>query len=116
VKALVDSKKTLLDATPELLAKAAQESAGLTLTVKNADIVSCTNPRKLVETYKVQGGPSPTEVRRGLSVRQKGMQQNRKIIAKLAEQQVKAELALKEKVEAYSNSNSQQSVRLKKLN
>lgn len=116
VKALIDSKKTLLDATPELVAKAAQESAGITLAVKNADIVSCTNPRKLVETYKVQGGPSPTEVQRGLSARQKNMTQNTKVVAKLQEQQTKAKKTLDEKVAAYSLSNSQESVKLKKLN
>jgi argininosuccinate lyase len=62
VKSLIDSKQTLLDATPELLQKVAQEAAGIKLTVKSNDIIECTNPRKLIETYKVQGGPSPEEV------------------------------------------------------
>jgi argininosuccinate lyase len=116
VKALIDSNKTLLDATPELLSKVAEESVGLTLMVKNEDIVSCTNPRKLVETYKVQGGPSPTEVQRGLYARQKTMAKNRKVVDKLQEQQSNAQEALNSKVEAYSLSNSQESVKLKKLN
>jgi argininosuccinate lyase len=116
VKALIDSHKTLLDATPELLSKVAEESTGLTLMVKNEDIVSCTNPRKLVETYKVQGGPSPTEVQRGLYARQKTMAKNRKVVDKLQEQQSNAQTALNSKVEAYSLSNSQESVKLKKLN
>ena len=66
VKALIDSKQTLIDATPQLLQKVAMEAAAVKLTVKSEDIVSCTNPRKLIETYKVQGGPSPAEVERAL--------------------------------------------------
>ena len=66
VKTLIDSKQTLLDATPELLQKVAQEAAGVKLTVKKEDIVECTNPRKIVETYKVQGGPSPVEVEKSI--------------------------------------------------
>jgi hypothetical protein len=116
VKALIHSNKILLDATPELLSKVAEESAGLTLMVKNEDIVSCTNPRKLIETYKVQGGPSPTEVQRGLYVRQKTMAKNRKVVDKLQEQQSNTQTILNSKVEAYSLSNSQESVKLKKLN
>ena len=54
VKALIDSKQTLIDATPELLTKVAKESVGIKLTVKKEDIVECTNPRKLIETYKVK--------------------------------------------------------------
>ena len=71
VKALIDSKKTLLDATPQLLQKVAQESAGMALKVKSEDIVSCTNPRKLIETYKVQGGPSRKEVERSIAQERK---------------------------------------------
>ena len=67
VKALIDSKQTLLDATPELLQKVALETLGIKLTVKKEDIVECTNPRKLIETYKVQGGPSPAEVERAIT-------------------------------------------------
>jgi argininosuccinate lyase len=114
VKALIDSHKTLLDATPELISDAAQESAGLTLMVRNDDIVSCTNPRKLVETYKVQGGPSPTEVQRGLYARQKILAKRRNIVDGLQEQQSTAHKALNSKVEAYSLSDSQESVKLKK--
>ncbi len=47
--------------------KVAQETADVKLTVKKADIFECTNPRKLVETYKVQGGPSPAEVERSIT-------------------------------------------------
>jgi len=114
VKALIESKKNLLDATPDLLSKAAQQSTGLTLTVKNEDIVSCTNLRKLVETYKVQGGPSPIEVQRGLYARQKTMAKSRKVLDNLQEQQSNSQKVLNSKVEAYSLSSSQESVKLKK--
>ena len=66
VKSLIDSNQTLLDATPELLQKVALESAGVKLTVKKEDLADCTNPRKIVETYKVQGGPAPGEVKKSI--------------------------------------------------
>jgi argininosuccinate lyase len=102
VKSLVDSKQTLLDATPELLQKVAQEAAGIKLTVKKEDIVSCTNPRKLIETYKVQGGPSPAEVERVITNRKKSMAQTKTNITKLKQNLVNAENALTSTIEAYS--------------
>ena len=68
VKSLIDSNQTLLDATPELLQKVALESAGVKLTVKEEDLADCTNPRKIVETYKVQGGPAPSEVKKFIKI------------------------------------------------
>ena len=116
VKTLIDSKKNLLAATPELLQKTAQEVAGIKLAVKSEDIISCINLRKLVETYKVQGGPSPKEVERIISARNKTMGQDKNNIAKLEKKLANAETALKLIVETYSLSNSRKNVRLKNLN
>jgi argininosuccinate lyase len=116
VKALIDSKKTLLDATPELIQKSAHEVAGIKLTVKSEDIVSCTNLRKLVETYKVIGGPSPKEIERAISARNKTISKDKNTIAKLKEKIANADAALKATVEAYSLSNTPKNVRLKNPN
>jgi argininosuccinate lyase len=62
VRALIDSNKTLIDTSPEFLQKVAMDSEGIKVFVKKQDLFECTNPRKLVETYKVLGGPSPKEV------------------------------------------------------
>lgn len=71
VKVLVDSKKTLLDVSPELIQKVALETTNIKIIVDKQDLFECTNPRKIVETYKVHGGPSPKEVNRFLRVRHK---------------------------------------------
>jgi argininosuccinate lyase len=113
VKALFDEKKTLNDATPQLLQKAAMESAGVKLAVRSEDIVSCTNLRKLIETYKVQGGPSPTEVKRALKTRNKTLIENKKVIATLKDNLAVAEITLNKTVDAYSSSKSIESVKLK---
>jgi argininosuccinate lyase len=113
VKSLVDSKQTLLDATPELLQKVAQEAAGIKLTVKIKDIVECTNPRKLIETYKVQGGPSPVEVERAITTKNKTQTQTKTSIAKLQEKLANAEKTLNSTVESYILSNSSKNGRLK---
>jgi argininosuccinate lyase len=116
VKALIDSKQTLMDATPELLQKVALESAGIKLMVKKDDIVECTNPRKLIETYKVQGGPSPAEVERVITTRKKNMALAKTNITKLKQNLANAESKLDSIAESYSLSNSSTIVRLKKSN
>jgi argininosuccinate lyase len=106
VKSLIDSEKTILDATPELLRKVAQEAAGLKLSVKMEDIVDCTNPRKLVETYKILGGPSPVEVERAIKISEKNMGDAKSSIAKLKKNLADAERNLNRVVESYALSSS----------
>jgi len=69
VKTLLDNEMTLSDLTPELLQKAAQDSAGLTLNVKLEDIQESIDPSKFVESHKTKGGPAPAEVKRMLKIR-----------------------------------------------
>ena len=102
VKALVDSNKSLLDATPQLLQKAAYDSAGIKLAVKNEDIISCANPRKLVETYKVIGGPSRKEVERSITARKKTMNQTNAVVLKNEEQLVDLGKKLDQIIHDYS--------------
>jgi len=102
VKALIDSKHTLNDVTPQLLEKIALDVAGVKLTVKSEDIVSCTNLRKLIETYKVQGGPSPAEVERVLHARTKTVADNKKAVKELKEYLAAAEDTLNKTVKEYS--------------
>ena len=116
VKALIASKQTLLDATPELLQKVAQEAAGVKLAIKKEDIVECTNLRKLIETYKVQGGPSPAEVERAILSRNKILTQAKTGITKLQENLANAEKTLNLTMESYSQPNSSKSGRLKNSN
>jgi argininosuccinate lyase len=116
VKSLIDSKQTLLDATPELLHKVAQEATGTKLTVTREDIVECTNLRKLIETYKVLGGPSPAEVERAIISRNKNLLQSKTGITKLKENLASAEKTLNSTVESYSHLNSSKNGRLKNSN
>jgi argininosuccinate lyase len=115
VKTLIDSKQSLLDATPELLQKVAQESACVKLMVKTQDMLECTNPRKLVETYKVQGGPSPAEVEKSITTQNKTLMQTKTSVTKLQENLVDAEHTLNLAVESYISKSSKNG-RLKKLN
>lgn len=85
VKALIESKKTLLDATPELLEKVARENAGIKLAIESEDLAECTSPRKLVETHRAQGGPSPNEVKRALAARAEEFKLSKTSVARLEE-------------------------------
>jgi argininosuccinate lyase len=113
VKVLIDSKLTLFDATPGMLQKIAQEIAQIKLTVKKADIVECTNPSKLIETYKVQGGPSPAEVERSITSTNKTLTQTKTNIAKLKDNLTNAENTLNSTVKSYSQIGSSKNGRLK---
>ena len=107
VKSLVDSKKTLLDATPELLQKVAMESAGIELSVKPEDIVDCTSPRKLVETHKVLGGPSPVDVERAIKTGRKNMAETKSNIVNLKNHVADAQRKLNRVVESYASAASE---------
>jgi hypothetical protein len=88
------------------LKKVAQEATGVKLSVKREDIVDCTNPRKLVETYKILGGPSPVEVERAIKTSQKNMADAKNNIAKLKKNLADAERNLNRVVESYALSSS----------
>jgi argininosuccinate lyase len=113
VKALIDSKLTLQDATPELLSKVAQESAALKLTVKKQDILECTNPRKLIESYKVQGGPSPAEVEKAITFTSKALTDTQSNIVQLETKLATAENTLNSTVKSHSQTSSSRNGRLK---
>ena len=106
VKSLVESHKTLLDATPELLQKAAKEAAGIELSARMEDIDDCTNPRKLVEACKVQGGPSPVEVQRAIKTCKQAMADAESSIAKLKNDLADAQRKLNAAVESCALSKS----------
>jgi argininosuccinate lyase len=116
VKALIDSKRTLQDATPEFLCKVAEESTGITLTVKEQDIVECTNPRKLIETYKVQGGPSPAEVEKAIRTANKTLTQTKKAVSALKEKLTNAENTLNSTLQLHIQADSSRNARLKNSN
>ncbi len=101
VKSLLDSKKTLFDATPELVQKVASETANVKITVKKQDLLECTNPRKLVETYKVLGGPSPEEVERAIEARNKTLANAQTDLNRLKENFANAKNTLKKTIKEY---------------
>ncbi len=113
VKLLIDSKQTLADATPELLQEVAQQAVGVKLVVKKEDMVECTNLRKIIETYKVQGGPSPVEVERAIATLKKKMMTFKNNVVELKRNVVDAESTLNAIAGSYSLSNSPVNVRLK---
>ena len=90
-----------------------RNASGVKLTVKKEDIVECTNPRKLIESYKVQGGPSPAEVDRAITSKNKTLTQTKTDIEKLQENLANAEKTLDSIVETYSKSDSSKNGRLK---
>ncbi len=69
VKTLLDKKLSLSDVKPSMLQKAAKDSAGLALKVKDADVQASIDPVKFVESHKAKGGPSAAEVKRMLKNR-----------------------------------------------
>jgi len=80
VKALIDQNKTMRDATPQLLEQAALESSGIKLAVKPDDLASSTNLQKIINSYAVQGGPSPAETKKSIEKQHKTLAEFTKTI------------------------------------
>jgi argininosuccinate lyase len=106
VKLLIESKLTFLDATPELLGKVAQDAVGIKLVVNAEDISESIDPLKMVETYKVKGGPAPVEVERALIIRKKHVVLAKSNVSKLKQRLAEAEGELESMVKSYSRSDS----------
>jgi len=106
VKTLLDNEMTLSDLKPELLQKAAQDSAGLTLNVKLEDIQESIDPSKFVESHKTKGGPSPTEVKRMLKNRKQLTTQSKTNLKKKKSKLEEADSQLKSVVQRYSSSDT----------
>ncbi len=83
VKSLIDSKKTFKDTTPELLQKVAKETVGSTLKVRAEDIDSSIDPKQIVESCSVTGGPAPITVKKALVARRKSLAEAKSNINKL---------------------------------
>jgi hydrogenase maturation factor HypE len=98
-----------------LLQKVALQVAGFKLVVKKEDISECTNPRKLVEMYKVQGGPSAVEVEKSIIIAKKNMADAKNKTAKLKNNLAVAEKKLNSTLESYASENAE-NVRLKNSN
>lgn len=71
VRSLIQAKQTFIDATPQMLSKAAKASTGIKLNVSAEEIKKLANPLELVEACNVKGGPAPVEVKRALCERTK---------------------------------------------
>jgi argininosuccinate lyase len=102
VKSLLEAKLTFADATPKMLAKAAQDSAGIKLAVKPDDIKSLADPLKLVEACKVKGGPAPAEVKRALCEREKLVLCTKSDISKMDKELEEAENKLEQAVQQFT--------------
>jgi len=102
VKALIASEKTLLDATPQFIEKIGYDSTGLKLVVTAEDILECSNPRKLVESCQVQGGPSSIAVKKELEKKTKTLQLQKERITKIKQNILKKDEQLNSIVRDYS--------------
>ena len=107
VKALVEAKLTFADATPKMLQKAAEEAAGVKLTVKAEDLKALANPLKLVESHAVKGGPAPAEVKRALAAREKQLLLTKSNISKLDKELDEAENKLETTVQSHLRAETQ---------
>jgi argininosuccinate lyase len=116
VKLLIESEQTFLDATPELLQKVSQDAVGIKLFVNAEDITESLDPFKIVETYKVKGGPAPTEVEKALTARKKHIVLAKSSVSKLKQKLDGAESKLESTVKSYSLSDSPVNTRFKNSN
>ena len=101
VKSLIESKLTFADASPKLLQKAAEESAGIKLIITAEDLADLSNPLKLVEACAVKGGPAPMEVKRALTAREKQLLATKSHISKIDKELEESENKLGSIIQQY---------------
>ncbi len=101
VTTLLDKELGLTHLTPELLNKTAQESAGITIAVKLADINDSIDPKKFVESHNTIGGPAPEEVKRMLKSRLEMISQSKSSLKKQAFRLKEADRQLMSAVQRY---------------
>ncbi|MFC1486906.1 argininosuccinate lyase [Thermoproteota archaeon] len=101
VKTLLEKKMTLSDLIPDLLNKTAKESAGITISVKMADIKDSIDPKKCVESHKTIGGPAPVEVKRMLKNRKQLSNQSKTSLGNQKNRLKEADRRLKSAVQHY---------------
>jgi argininosuccinate lyase len=116
VKFLIESKQTFLDATPELLQKIAQDTVGIKLVVNAKDVADSIDALKIVETYKIKGGPASTEVKKALTVRKKRVVLAKSDVSKLKQRLDETKGKLESTVKSYSNVDFSENGRFKKSN
>jgi argininosuccinate lyase len=116
VKSLIEAKLTFAEATPALLQKAAEEAAGVKLTVTAEDLKALADPLALVEACRVKGGPAPVEVKKALEVWKKNVLLTKSNILQLDKVLEEAENKLEKAIQAYFPVSSGANINLKNPN
>lgn len=106
VKFLLNSKMSFAETSPELLQKIGKETSAVKLNVPWSDISESIDPIKNVEYCKVMGGPSPSEVKRMLSIRNQRIVFAKSNLKKIKEKINKAEHKLQSEVESSLSSHT----------
>ena len=116
IRTLLQQKLTFCDLTPELLKKVIQDSSGLSLNLNVKDIEESVDPVKFVESHKVRGGPSPTEVKRMLRTRKEWTAISSSILSKKNLELEEADDRLHSLVQSCSSSDKASMIKLKNKN
>jgi len=83
---LIESGKTLGETTPELLAEVSSLYLDQPILVEEESLRSALNLKRIVESYRVRGGPSRVEVERMLSERRLLISRYREILSQMRRQ------------------------------
>ena len=104
---------TFADATPKLLQKVAEESAGIKLTVKAEDIKALADPLKLVEACNVKGGPAPAKLKERCASVKNRCFCTKSNISKMDKELEEAENKLESIVQSYLTAKKRENTRFK---
>ena len=113
VKTLIESKLTFENATTALLAKVAMETIGVSLMVNQADIEDSVDPKKIVKSHSITGGPAPATVKKSLAVRKKLVSQSKSDVLSLRLKLDEAKNKLESKAKSISEGEFSENGRLK---
>ncbi|MEM2714825.1 MAG: argininosuccinate lyase [Candidatus Bathyarchaeia archaeon] len=101
VKTLIDSGKTLSDATPPLLAEISARFLDQPIYVGEEDLRGAVSLRGVVDSHKIRGGPSRDEVERMLSERTLSLGRFREVVSRLRKEIIASRDKLNSMVRSY---------------
>jgi len=105
VQKLVEQKRSLSDATPELLESVSKLVVEHPVKVTEEEIQSSVSPLQVVKAHNVRGGPSPEEVARALATRRQIVASWKKKLSEESDRLQKSRVMLQSLEEQYLSSN-----------
>ena len=113
VKLLITKNLTFEDLTPEMIQTTSNLFYNRKIKISVEQISNCINPKKIVDTHNIRGGPAPVEVKRALIVKKKQIKYNQTNLSKINQKLLNAKKTMDSIINYYLNEASSLNISFK---